>query len=69
VPTPRFVVAGRELLGGPVLVGVVAGGEDRAVDVVEELGGAAVELGAAIADVAGSDQDMGRSDGWGRRRE
>ena len=42
VAAPRLLVAGGELLGGAVLVGVVASREHRALDVVEEGGGPAV---------------------------
>src|SRR5688572_16179496 len=60
VPAPRRVVAIAEVLPRSGEVRVVAGGEDRAVDRIQEPGRAFGSARAADSDVAGTDEHVRR---------
>jgi hypothetical protein len=57
VPTPGGVVAVGELGGRAIIVGVVAEGEDRSPDSVEQVSGGLIAPAGAASDIARSDQD------------
>ena len=73
VPAPGWRVAIGELAGRAAVVRVVARGEHRAADPVEEPGRRLVAIEAARRDVAGTDEDRvtlhGRGNGGRGRRQ
>src|SRR5215213_9132612 len=58
--SPARLVALPEVLGRPIWVGVVAQGEDRALDATDEPGGCLVALTGAVGYVARCDDDLPR---------
>lgn len=61
---PGWLVAVFEILQrGPAGLDVVAGSEDRARDVVQQVGGSFVPFFPALNHIAGADKD-GRTRGW-----
>ena len=58
VASPEGVVTLGEIFASAVRIGIVAGGEDRAEDVVEQGPSLLGAIGVASADITGADEDL-----------